>query len=112
MNCSEFRELLPAYLLGELEGPQLERFLRHAESCEPCRQELEFELRLEQELRKHPAPGLEAQVLARLGSLDQGLQLWAELAPAAVALGWALVAVFVFLKIWPSLALWSLVAFR
>jgi len=111
MNCSRFRELLPRYLLGELGPEELGEFLAHAEECEACRQELEFEVRLEAFLRQHPAPGLEEEILEELEKLEAGPS-WVELAPLGLALGGLAAALLLFLKIWPQLVLWSMLALR
>lgn len=111
MNCSEFKDALAEYLLGELRGRRLAEFLRHAEECEACRRELEFELKLEEALREHPAPGLEEEVLEVLGELERGPGWW-DLVPLGLALGGLAAALLLFLKLWPSLTLWSMLAVR
>ena len=39
MNCEEARKLLPAMVLGDLEGSDRDRLVEHAKGCEGCRAE-------------------------------------------------------------------------
>ena len=46
MDCMQAREMLDAFLTGELSAVELEELRRHLDSCEECRQELEETKRL------------------------------------------------------------------
>lgn len=40
MNCSEFRQMLDAYIDGELDENQRKAFAAHAEKCDDCREQM------------------------------------------------------------------------
>lgn len=40
MDCKEFERLIPDFIAGKLDFLTLERFNRHREECEECREEL------------------------------------------------------------------------
>jgi hypothetical protein len=42
MTCQEAERLVTPYIRGELDGDELEEFLRHVDSCADCREELEI----------------------------------------------------------------------
>ncbi len=42
MDCMTFRKLINSYLQDELDDATLNDFIRHMETCEACREELEI----------------------------------------------------------------------
>ena len=43
MDCKEVQKNIAAFLNGELQGKDAERFLNHIESCEECKEELSIQ---------------------------------------------------------------------
>ena len=43
MDCKETEKMIPAYLLNELEGKELDLFMEHIESCPECKEELSIQ---------------------------------------------------------------------
>ena len=43
MNCKDTEKKIPYFLQDELDGSQLEEFVRHVESCSECKEELSIQ---------------------------------------------------------------------
>lgn len=43
MDCKEVQKNIAAFLNGELQGKDAERFLNHIENCEECKEELSIQ---------------------------------------------------------------------
>ena len=56
MSCAEMKKLLPAMVLGELEGAERDQLVEHLKSCEGCRAERLHLDRVLSVARKLPAP--------------------------------------------------------
>ncbi|TCJ19924.1 hypothetical protein E0L93_02930 [Rubrobacter taiwanensis] len=78
-DCRRYRELIGAYLLGQLEEPERSELRRHLEGCNRCRVEVD-ELRAvveslgESGVRpdESPPPDLEDRVVSRVAKRDTG----------------------------------------
>lgn len=44
MDCKEFEKRIPDFIENRLEQKLLKRFIRHAESCAECREELTIQI--------------------------------------------------------------------
>ncbi len=69
MSHDEFKDLVPLYALGALDGEDLARFRDHVAGCDDCRARLREHERAAVELAAslppiRPSPGLRARVLA------------------------------------------------
>jgi len=73
MDCARAREIADLHAAGELEDPEAEELLRHAESCESCRAllaEAANAAELARDALRHfePGAGFESSVLDRIAS--------------------------------------------
>lgn len=64
MGCEEFRQLLDAYIDGELSPAEIEALSEHAKACEACREELKA-AQLLRETLAHMDDGIEVPLQAQ-----------------------------------------------
>ena len=92
MSHDEFRDLVPLYALGALDGEDLARFQDHLAGCDDCRRQLREHERAAAELAAslppvRPSPELRARVLAAAGAPrpNRVMRIVAGIAAAAAA---------------------------
>lgn len=96
-ECNQIREQFPAWILGELSGPQAERLQEHLRGCPNCQREREEVTRTIQAVRdsaesfrRVPYPGSLREELqakwAKPASATRRRVLWAAAAAAALIL--------------------------
>jgi anti-sigma factor RsiW len=71
ISCARVRELVQAYLDGELEdGPERDRLIEHLERCRPCGVEAETYERIRSALTAAPPAGSVDRLTAFAASID------------------------------------------
>lgn len=78
MDCKEFEKKIPAFVANNLEYKDLKKFLKHAENCEECREELTIQVLVSEgmaRLEEGSAFDLQQELKHRMEEAGRGIRL-------------------------------------
>lgn len=52
MDCKQFERLIPGFIAGELDYPDLKKFYEHMEQCADCKEELDIQFLVMQGIQR------------------------------------------------------------
>ncbi len=120
MNCQRVRELLPAYVDGDLEPEDRDRVSQHLGACAGCSQRLAVHRQLVAALPELPGPPgeavvaarLRAHVMAQVGGRPDWRPLWQAAERIGNAAGWLAVSALAALLVVALAITWKPMAGR
>ncbi|MGN0430916.1 MAG: zf-HC2 domain-containing protein [Lachnospiraceae bacterium] len=78
MDCKEFERMIPAFVANNLEYKDLKEFLKHAENCTECQEELTIQVLISEgmaRLEEGSAFDLQQELKHRLEEAKHGIRV-------------------------------------
>ncbi|MBO5165452.1 MAG: zf-HC2 domain-containing protein [Lachnospiraceae bacterium] len=78
MDCKEFEKMIPAFVANNLEYRDLKKFLKHAENCAECQEELTIQVLVSEgmvRLEEGSAFDLQRELKYRLEEAERSIRM-------------------------------------